>query len=57
MSDLSHVFFVPYDNHGLEHFMKDIASLVQFKKLFNQVKAILIYFYKANKQLSILKEY
>ena len=57
MPGLSHVFFVPCDSHGLQLLMKDIAGLAWFKELFNQAQTIPVYFHKADKQLSILREY
>ena len=60
-SELKHVFFIPCNSHGLQLAMKDLLQkhkkrpLTEIQHTFNQALAIVTNFWKAPKQLALLR--
>lgn len=49
-------FFIPCNNHGIQLLMKHISKLNWFSTTLKPAQQIAIFFYKAEKQLAILRE-
>lgn len=54
-SNWEEAFFVPCDSHGIQLLIKNICNIPWFAGVFKQSQEIVSYFFKANKQMSMLR--
>ena len=52
-----YVFWAPCDSYGLQLLIKYISDIPWFKDLFARAQKIVVFFWKANKQLTILRRH
>jgi hypothetical protein len=52
-----HVFWIPCNSHGLQLLMRNIAKLPWFAEVFETASAVVNYFHRSNKQVTMLRHH